>query len=80
MITIKVKYFASLRDTTNTSEEVFKTDAITIDNLHTQLNDKYHFPIDRRYLRVSQNGQYVEGHAKLQNNDTIMLIPPLSGG
>lgn len=77
---IKVQYFASLRDTTHIAEEDIETNAQTINDLYVEINQRYQFSLDRDYLKISINGQYVDKNNFLTDNDTVMFIPPLSGG
>ena len=77
---VKVLYFASLRDKSNTPEEMIETNATTIDDLYTELNDKYHFTLEKHHLRAAQNEEYVEFNSPLNNNDTVVFIPPVAGG
>ena len=77
---INIKYFASLRDDSGMSDESLQTSSLTIDELYNELNQKYHFSIDRHHLRVAQNEEYVPFETKLNNNDTIVFIPPVAGG
>jgi molybdopterin converting factor subunit 1 len=77
---IKVLYFASLRDDTQTPEETIETAAVTIDELYTELNTKYQFNLDKDHLRVAQNEEYVNFNSSLAQRDTIVFIPPVAGG
>ena len=77
---IKVQYFASLRDSTLVPEEIIETDAQTLLELYNQLEKKYTFNIEPKYLRASRNDEYVEFDISLHDLDSILLIPPVSGG
>ena len=73
-------YFASLRDYSKTSFETLETEAKTVDELFTILNEKYQFDIDKKHLRVAINEEYKCFHTTLSNNDTLVFIPPVAGG
>lgn len=79
-IDIKILYFASLRDSTQTSEEMISTDKETIDELYNFLNNKYKFSINKKNLKAAQNEEYVDFSTLLSDRDTIVFIPPVAGG
>lgn len=77
---VKALYFASLRDSTNMSEEMVETNAKTINELFSELNQKYNFLITKENLRVAKNEEYVDFDSQLSESDTIVFIPPVAGG
>ncbi len=78
--TVQIKYFASLKETTNLDSESYNTKAASAIELYNELNSKYHFPIHKDDLKISINCSYVEFNSKIHNDDTIVFIPPVSGG
>ena len=80
---MKIKYFAWLKDITNTENDKF--DNINIKNI----NDlkKYiviKYPdlkkyIDQDLLRVAVNQEYTIKNISLNENDEIAIFPPVSG-
>jgi molybdopterin synthase sulfur carrier subunit len=77
---INIIYFASLKDASNKTQEKVETNANSIQDLYSELNEKYHFQINQDQLRVAQNEEYVSFETPLNNNDTIVFIPPVAGG
>ena len=81
-ITIRVLYFASVREATAKSEEELEIPANTTckqlltflsktsPTLTSLLND----------LSTAVNEEYVVGETVLQQRDTVAVMPPISGG
>ena len=81
---MKIKYFAWLKDITNTETDNF-------DNIHiNDINElkKYiviKYPnlkkhIDQEVLRIAVNQEYIVENISLNENDEIAIFPPVSGG
>ncbi|KZX60311.1 hypothetical protein A3709_12020 [Halioglobus sp. HI00S01] len=77
---IEVRYFASLRDASMMEMEQIKTSAKTVSELFDELNARHTFTIDKKYLRASRDGAYIELDTPLNETDSITFIPPISGG
>jgi len=81
---MKIKYFAWLKDITNSESEVFENNNISnIDELKKFLVKKYpelqkHFEQD--VLRIAVNQEYILENIYLNSNDEIAIFPPVSGG
>ncbi|AOW20880.1 MoaD/ThiS family protein [Urechidicola croceus] len=54
--------------------------AITIEDLRSQLSEKYPKLANYKSFSVAVNMEYVDDTYELKNTDTIALIPPVSGG
>jgi molybdopterin converting factor subunit 1 len=77
---INIIYFASLKDQSNKSNEKIQTESKTVDDLFNELNVKYSFKVPKNNLRVAINEEYKEFSSKLNENDTVVFIPPVAGG
>jgi molybdopterin synthase sulfur carrier subunit len=77
---IKVKYFASLREKANKSEEEIETTAKTAEELFLSLNQKYEFEIESSQVKVAINEEYSSFEQPLSSADTVVFIPPVAGG
>lgn len=77
---LKIIYFASLRDDTKKMQETFNTNASSVNGLYEELNDLYNFKIDKDHLKVALNEEYKNFDTKLTDGDTVVFIPPVSGG
>ena len=81
---MKIKYFAWLKDITNSESETF--DDINIDDINKL--KKYivkKYPdlkkhIDKDVLRIAVNQEYIVENISLNTNDEIAIFPPVSGG
>ncbi|MBF0297740.1 MAG: NTP transferase domain-containing protein [Oligoflexia bacterium] len=87
---VKVRYYAILREKTKVSEENISVNdlldvenkKISLNNLYTLLDKKYNFSdlISKEKLTVAVNSQYVDFDYELKDADTVIFIPPISGG
>jgi molybdopterin converting factor subunit 1 len=77
---VKVKYFAALRDSTGVPEESIETNSKSASDLFKELNSKYNFTVDKENIKVAINESYTSLDTLLNNNDTIVFIPPVAGG
>jgi molybdenum cofactor guanylyltransferase len=77
---IKIKYFASLRDSAGKSEEILNSDAKTPSELFKELKTKYNFSQEENQLKVAINEQYEPFSTLINELDTIVFIPPVAGG
>ena len=80
-----IKYFAWLKDITNTeSEEVSNKNISDIKSLKKYLCQKYpkleDYFIKDQVIRLAVNLEYTTKNIKISNKDEIALFPPVSGG
>ena len=80
LINIKVIYFAVLRDLAKKKEEQLSVDSTaTPKSLYDMLQEKYSFP-DKNTFKVAINDNFTEWNEPLNQQDTIVFIPPVTGG
>ena len=77
---IKIKYFAMMRETRKLSEEIIDTHEKTVGHLYDELNKEHHFPLKKENVKPAVNEHYVSFNHVLKENDTVVFIPPVSGG
>lgn len=77
---IQIHYFALMREERGLSKESYDTDANNAQELFDELKQKYHFSLNADRLRVSINDQFENWNYALQENDSIVFIPPVAGG
>ena len=81
---MKIKYFAWLKDITNTDSDTFDVFEIKdINDLKKNILKKYpdlKKHIDQDVLRIAVNHEYVVENISLNTNDEIAIFPPVSGG
>lgn len=78
--TVQIQYFALLREERGLSKESYDTDASDAQELFEELKQKYRFSLDANRLRVSINDQFADWNQSLNQNDSIVFIPPVAGG
>ena len=82
---MKIRYFAWLKNITNTDSEKFNEPSIhDIDSLKTFLCNKYPkldpYINKEEIVRIAVNFKYTNTNDKLSLNDEVALFPPVSGG
>lgn len=78
---IKVLYFSQIKDLVGKSEEVIEFSGETLKDLIDALSDRYPNVKDvlsRSMFAVNEN--YEKLDFILKDNDTVAIIPPVSGG
>jgi len=77
---IHLLYYAQMKDIRGVSEETVETSSTNPDELFEELNEKHHFGCDRKSLRVAVNHEFSSWDTPLKEKDTVIFIPPVSGG
>ena len=81
---MKIKYFAWLKDITNSESETY--DNINIKDIHElKIYIVKKYPdlkkhIEQDVLRIAVNQEYIVENISLNSNDEIAIFPPVSGG
>lgn len=78
--TVKVLYFAALREQRGCSEEAVSTTAADPNALYDELAARHGFGFTRDQLRVIVNNAFSSWSAPLADQDTVVFIPPVAGG
>ena len=78
--TIQIRYFALLREERGLESETLVTQAQTAGELYVQLQKQFRFTLNEKALRVAVNESFKPWNTPLQNNDTVVFIPPVAGG
>lgn len=79
-MTIHIYYFALLQDQRGLSEEKLEIEPQDVAQLYANLKKTHGFTLDRSALRVSVNEQFASWDTQLGDGDTVVFIPPVSGG
>lgn len=79
-ITLRIQYYALLREQAGRSEETLDTAATTPAELYSELQARHPFSLARDQLKVAINTDFSEWNAPLANGDTVVFIPPVAGG
>lgn len=80
MKTIKVSYYAKLREERGRSEETLVSAAVTPAALYQSLQETHGFSLRPYQLRVAVNDAFVFWDTALKDGDTVVFIPPVAGG
>ena len=79
MKTIRIEYFAALREHTGLSREEVTTTAQNVDELYAELDGRHDFPAMGR-LKVAVNDEFGDWRTALADGDSVVFIPPVAGG
>lgn len=79
-ISLRVQYFAVLREQAGRSEELLDSFARSPAELYEQLRKKHRFALEPSQLKVAVNAEFSDWHTRLQHGDTVVFIPPVAGG
>ncbi len=79
-ISLRVQYYAVLREQAGRSEETLDTKAATPAELYAELKARHGFQLAPAQLKVAINHEFGDWNATLQRGDVIVFIPPVAGG
>lgn len=80
---IHIQYFAALRDARGLKEEWIEKDPSSNPSalaIFQQLKTEYGFAYDANQIRFAVNGDFAPSTALIKDGDTLVFIPPVSGG
>ena len=80
MTTVRVQYFALLREQRGLSEETITTTAATPAELYRELRAQHGFSLPPEQLRVAINNAFAAWSAPIPSDAQIVFIPPVAGG
>lgn len=78
--TIRVQYYAILREQAGRSEEALSTRAATPAELYAELAAMRGLRLAREHLKVAINEEFGDWNTPLAENDSVVFIPPVAGG
>lgn len=78
--TVRVRYFAVLRDQRGVSEESVATEATTAAELYEELAGRHGFTLPADRLRVAINDEFEAWGAPVRDADSVVFLPPVAGG
>ena len=77
---ITVLYFAHLRDQRGVDSERIVTSATTVRDLYQELVLRHGLTLPERSIVVAVNEAMVRWDAAVAEGDTVVFLPPISGG
>lgn len=80
MKTIRLRYFALLREQRGLADESLATAAPHAQALYEELRAAHAFTLPADRLRVAINGAFVPWPAPFADGDELVFIPPVAGG
>ncbi len=78
--TIRIQYFAILREQRGLAEETLTTHAPTAAALYEELRARHAFTLPADRLRVAINSDFAPWATALADGQTLAFIPPVAGG
>lgn len=77
---LRIQYFALLRDQAGRSQEQLTSQARTAADLFAELTRRYPFTLAMEQLRVAINAEFADWTQELRDGDEVVFIPPVAGG
>jgi sulfur-carrier protein len=77
---VKVRYFALLREERGLGEETIDTSADTLLDLYQELQSTHGFALPASKLRVAIKDEFVSFDTKVEDQADIIFVPPVAGG
>lgn len=78
--TIRIRYFAQLREERGLSEEVVDFEGDTVIQLYQMLTQRHGFRLKPNQLRMAVNDAFVSHDTVLEAGDVVVFVPPVAGG
>ena len=78
--TVRIQYYAILREQAGRSEETLDTSASTPAELYAELRQRHPFQLTSAQLKVALNSEFSDWQTPLKHGDTVVFIPPVAGG
>ncbi len=79
-LSLRIQYFAVLREQAGRSEELLDTRASDPAELYDELRRRHRFALAPSQLKVAINSEFRDWHTRLKHGDTVVFIPPVAGG
>ena len=80
MKTIRVYYYAALREQSGLGEEAVQTSASSPEDLYGELALRHGFQLHAHQLKVAVNDDFCDWRTILRDGDRVVFVPPVAGG
>jgi len=80
MKTVKVEYYAILREQAGTDAEDVSTASPDARGLYEELRDRHGFTLAAQDLRVAIDDAFVDWSTPLEDGANVVFIAPVAGG
>ncbi len=78
--TIRVDYFALLKEQRGLASEKLETECATVKELYEELQGRYGFSLKHSSIAVALNDEFADWSHVLRESDKVVFIPPVAGG
>ena len=79
-MTVKLCFYAALREAAGRSEESVETGAATAAELYEEVAARHGFRFPRSSLRVAVNDKVEPWSMEVHTGDTVVFLAPFAGG
>ena len=77
---IRIRYFASLREKAGVEIEEIETNASTVRELYKERKYIHGFTLEDSLIKASVDAEFISLDSRLEENMTLVLMPPVAGG
>lgn len=77
---IRIEYYAQLREERGLAQESRKTSATTAAALYREVAREHGLTLPQNVLRVAVNREFAPWDSPVSAGDTVVFLPPVSGG
>ncbi|PZM85949.1 MAG: molybdopterin synthase sulfur carrier subunit [Candidatus Melainabacteria bacterium] len=78
--TVRVDYFALLKEQRGLASEKIQTESATVLELYEELQKQYGFSLKHSSVAVALNDEFADWSKTLSESDKVVFIPPVAGG
>lgn len=78
--TVRVDYFALLKEQRGLASERLQTECSTLFELYEELQKRYGFSLKHSSIAVALNDEFADWSKTLGESDKVVFIPPVAGG
>ncbi len=78
--TVRIRYFALLREERGLSTETVVTKAATVEQLYNEIRISHDLSLPIERMSVAINDQFATWNEPVRENDVIVFVPPVAGG
>lgn len=79
-MTVRLTYFAVLREQRGLSNETVETEALTYRDLYESLRSTHNFSLPSTLVTVAVDGAFVPLDSPVSEGAEVVFIPPVAGG
>ena len=77
---INIEYYALMREEAGRDGESIETNLSSAAEVFSELNEKHNFSLNMDMIRVAINNEFCDWNQLLNNQDTLIFVPPVAGG